>query len=161
MWSLAVAGLLGLLILVSALAVVFLKNPVYSALAFLANLCLTAILYLAVLSAPFLAIVQVIVYMGAILVFILFVIMLVNLKKEDITERFFSPRLLFALVVVVVFLAQMLLVNVPESVQLANYVHAKDIAQIIFTKYALLFELVSVLIFAAAVGAVALAKKRM
>jgi NADH-quinone oxidoreductase subunit J len=161
MWSLAVAGILGLLILLTGLAVVFLKNPVYAALAFLANLCLTAILYLAVLSAPFIAIVQVIVYMGAILVFILFVIMLMDLKKEDITERFFSPRLIFALVVVVVFLAQMLLINVPQSVQLAHYVHAKDIAQIIFTKYALLFELVSVLIFAAAVGAVALAKKRM
>lgn len=161
MVTVAVAGLLGVLILLTAIGVVLIKNPVYSALAFLANLCLTAILYLAVLSAPFVAVVQVIVYMGAILVFILFVIMLVDLGRGESTERIFSPRLLFALAVVIVFALQMLMLKYSAYMPLAKYVHAKDIAELLFTKYALLFELVSVLIFAAAVGAVALTKKRM
>ncbi len=160
--GLIVTAFLGLLIIVSALAVVFLKNPVHSAMAFLANLCVTAVLYLAVMSAPFIAAVQVIVYMGAILVFILFVIMLVDMNRGESTERLLSPRLFMGLAAVVLFVVQMLALNyfIRGTVPLANYVHASDVARVIFTKYALLFELVSVLIFAAAVGAVALAKKR-
>ncbi len=159
----AVTVLLGLLILATGLGVVFLKNPVHAALSLLANLCATAVLYLSVLSAPFVAIVQVIVYMGAVVVFVLFVIMLVNIRPNEITERFFTPRLVLSIAAVVVFAVQVLLVNalVKGKWHPTAYVHAGDLAKVLFTKYALLFELVSVLIFAAAVGAVALAKKRM
>ncbi|NPA15050.1 MAG: NADH-quinone oxidoreductase subunit J [Deferribacteres bacterium] len=153
----------GLIVFLSGVGVVALKNPVHSALALLANLTLTAVLYLSYLSAPFLGVVQIIVYVGAILVFILFVIMLMNVRKEDITETLLSPRLLFGLGAVVVFVAQILALNifVSGSAQGAKYIHAKDIADLLFTKYVLPFELVSVLIFAAACGAIALAKKRM
>ena len=157
-----IAAFLGLLIMASALGVVFLKNPVHSALSLLANLCITAIMYVALLSAPFVAIVQVIVYMGAVVVFVLFVIMLMDIRATDITERFLTPRLVFSLAAVVVFALQMLFVvaTVKGRWLPTKYVHAGDLAKLLFTKYALLFELVSVLIFAAAAGAVALAKKR-
>ncbi len=153
----------GLLVFVSGLGVVSLKNPVHSALALLANLCLTAVLYLSYLSAPFLAVIQIIVYVGAILVFVLFVIMLMNIRKEEITEVLLSPRILFGLGAVAVFVAQILALNVfvIGKASKAKYIHAKDIADLLFTKYVLPFELVSVLIFAAACGAIALAKKRM
>ncbi len=155
--------LFGFLIVLSGLGVVFFKNPIYSALALLVNLCLTAVLYLAYLSAPFLAVVQVIVYVGAILVFVLFVIMLMDIRKEEITEVLFSPRLLFALGAVAVFVGQILAFNIfmKEKIASNGYIHAKDIANLLFTKYALPFELVSVLIFAAACGAIVLAKKRL
>ncbi len=159
--ELAVMGVLGALMVLCALGVVFLKNPVHAALAFLANLCLTAVMYLAVMKAPFVAIVQVIVYMGAVVVFVLFVIMLVNMGKGESTERFFTPRLLFALAAVVVFLVQLAGLKLTSGTAISGYIHAGKIADVLFSKYVLPFELVSVLIFAAAVGAVALAKKRM
>ncbi len=161
--ELGIMAILGLLMVLTGLALVFLKNPVHAAIAFLVNLCITAVMYLAVMSAPFVAIVQVIVYMGAVLVFVLFVIMLVNLGKGESTERFFTPRLLFSLAVVLIFVIQMLTLRgfSGEIAPIARYIHAKDIADVLFSKYVLPFELVSVLIFAAAVGAVALAKKRM
>ena len=153
----------GLLMVLTALGVVFLKNPVYSALSLLANLCLTAVVYLAFLSAPFLAVVQIIVYVGAVVVFVLFVIMLMDIRKDELRERLFSTRTLFGLAIVVVFLAQLLVLQffMAGGLGVTKLVHAGDIADILFTKYVLPFELVSILIFAAACGAVALAKKRL
>ena len=153
----------GLLVILSALGVVFLKNPVYSALSLLANLCITAVLYLAFLSAPFLAVVQLIVYVGAVVVFVLFVIMLMDIRRGEITEKLLSTRTVFGLAITVVFLGQILVLGtfMVGKLEPIKFIHAGEIADILFTKYVLPFELVSVLIFAAACGAVALAKKRL
>src|SRR5262245_52146497 len=68
--------------IVSAMAVLLHKNPVIGALFLVPNLICIAILYL-LLDAQFLAAIQVIVYAGAIMVLIVFVIMLLNLRREE------------------------------------------------------------------------------
>ena len=150
--------------ILSACGVVFLKKPVHSALSLLFNMVLTAILYLAYLKAPFVAVVQVIVYMGAVVVFVLFVIMLVDLANGGFVEVIRVPRFFAAFVVAFVLLIQFLFLagfirgDIPI---VSDYIHGDKLAELIFTKYALPFEVVSILIFSAVVGAVAMAKKKL
>ena len=72
---------LSALIIVASIGVVVLKNPVYSALSLIATLLGVACVF-AIMQAHFLAVVQVIVYAGAIMVLVLFVLMLLNVKSE-------------------------------------------------------------------------------
>lgn len=74
--------ILAILVLLSALAVVLLPNPLHSALCLASNLVAVAGIY-ALLGAHFLAAVQVIVYAGAIMVLVVFVLMLLNVKSEE------------------------------------------------------------------------------
>ncbi len=148
---------------VTGLGVIVLPNPVHAALALLANLIVTSLLYLVMLGAPFMAMVQLIVYAGAILVFILFVIMLMNLRREDYTFEVWPVRALAGLGIAAVFFFQLFVLSphfVGKAMLGAQGPDAKVLADLIFSKYLLPFELVSLLIFAAAVGAIALAKKR-
>lgn len=157
--------ILALLMIVSALGVVLLRQPVHSALSLLLNLILTAIVYLSYLKAPFIAVIQVLVYVGAVVVFVLFVIMLFDLSSNGgFKEVVHFQRVLFGIPVVCVFLLQMLFFGrfFTESIPLAvDYVYGDKLADLIFTKYTLPFEVVSLLIFSAVIGAVALAKKKM
>ena len=163
-WDVVFVFLAGL-ILLSALGVVLIRHPVYSALSLLANLCLTAILYLSLLGAPFIAMIQVIVYAGAIMVFFLFVIMLMNLRKGEYGEGPLVPwRLILALGAAAVFAIQIFILAgewkgiIPPGTRSFG---VKTLSHLIFTRYILAFELVSILIFVAALGAVALAKKKL
>jgi len=153
-----------LLVLLSAVGVVAIRHPVYSALSLLANLCITAVLYLVLMGAPFIAMIQVIVYAGAIMVFFLFVIMLMNLRKGEYEERIVPWRLLLGVGAAAVFAFQVFILAGEWRGFLPPGAHgfgAKDLSHLIFTRYILAFELVSVLIFVAALGAVALAKKKL
>lgn len=155
---------LALLIFLSALGVVFLKNPVYSALSLLANLCVTAVMYLALMGAPFMAMLQIIVYAGAIMVFFLFVLMLMDLRKGEYEDRIGPWRLLLGLGAAVLFAIQVFVLGVEWKGWVRGGAHGvsiSGISHLIFTRYILVFELVSVLIFVAALGAVALAKKKL
>ncbi len=148
---------------VTGLCVVVLPNPVHSALALLANLVVTSIFYMVMMGAPFMAMVQLIVYAGAILVFILFVIMLMSLRKEEYTFKVWPMRALLGLGAAGIFFFQILALSpnfMGKALLGAQGPDAKVLADLIFSKYLLPFEMVSVLIFAAAVGAIALAKKR-
>ena len=86
-------ALLGLIALVASLMVVLARNPVVSALWLALTFAAVAGIFV-VLGAEFLAAIQLIVYAGAILVFVLFVVMLLNLNKES--EQHKSPRLRIA-----------------------------------------------------------------
>lgn len=159
----AIFYILAFLMLLSALMVVFMRQPVHSALSLLLNMVLTAIVYLAYLKAPFVAVIQVIVYMGAVVVFVLFVIMLMDLSNGGFREVVGFARFLFAFGIALVFLLQFLFIGsfVTGSVPIVGeYIQGDKLAEVIFTKYALPFEVVSILIFSAVVGAVAMAKKR-
>ncbi len=162
-WDVVFVFLAGL-ILLSALGVVLIRHPVYSALSLLVNLCLTAILYLSLMGAPFIAMIQVIVYAGAIMVFFLFVIMLMNLRKGEYQEGWVPWRVLLALGAGAIFAIQIFILSgewkgvVPPG---AKGFGVKALSHLIFTRYILAFELVSILIFVAALGAVALAKKKL
>ena len=76
----------GLLMIASALLVVTRKNPVYSAILLVVFFLLTSVNFL-VLRSPFLAVIQVLVYGGAIMVLFLFVLMLLNLTEEELEEK--------------------------------------------------------------------------
>jgi NADH-quinone oxidoreductase subunit J len=162
--------LFGGLALISAILVVFQKKPVHNAMALIFTLFCMAGLYL-LLGAEFIAVIQVLVYAGAIMVLFLFVIMLLNLEEEEAIEgggnRFRKWLGGFLAVVVFLLLAPVWAVKVlpafkgtfpPEKVQeLGNTVW---VARLLFTDYLLPFEVASVLLLAAIVGAVFFAMKR-
>lgn len=163
--------LFGGLALISSLFVVFLKKPVHDAVALIFTFFCLAGLYL-LLGAEFVAIIQVLVYAGAIMVLFLFVIMLLNLEEEEAIEgrgnRFRRWLGGVAAVLLFMLLAPVWLLQVlptvrgtfpPEKLQeLGNTVW---VARLLFTDYLLPFEVASVLLLAAIVGAVFFAMKRM
>jgi NADH-quinone oxidoreductase subunit J len=150
------------LALVSALVVIGQKNPIYSAFALIVTLGSLSVIF-GLLGSPFIAALQVIVYAGAIMVLFLFVLMLLNVKsEEDVPGR--SGRALagVALVLVAILVGQAGLVLWRGAFVPAPGFDAstRKMAEILFSPHFLyVFEATSVLILAALVGAVVLAKK--
>ncbi len=147
----------------AALSVVLQRTPVYSALSLIVVLCSLAVVYL-LLGAEFMAAVQVIVYAGAIMVLFVLVIMLLNAGRETPSQRsrmagWLGPPLL------ALFLVETLIVVwrqfPPESTPSAPPVDGGPaaIGMLLFRNYVLPFEVTSILILVAVLGAVVLAKK--
>ena len=147
----------------SALALIFQTHPVNSALSLIGVMISLAILYL-LLGAEFIAAAQLIVYAGAIMVLFLFVIMLLNAGEErnpwkaPIMARLAAPVLLW-----LAGCAVYVILGLPgyKSVSFGAFTGGgpKEIGMAIFTKYLLPFEVTSVLILIAIVGAMVLARK--
>jgi NADH-quinone oxidoreductase subunit J len=153
----------GALALASAVVVVGQRNPMYSAFALIITLSSLSAVF-ALLGSTFIAVLQVIVYAGAIMVLFLFVLMLLNVKAEERAER----RAARTLRAVAVGLGALLAVQVGVVLARAGVpagradfnASARPVAQRLFSlPYAYAFEATSVLILAALVGAVALARK--
>jgi NADH-quinone oxidoreductase subunit J len=150
------------LAIVSALVVIGQKNPIYSAFALIVTLCSLAVIF-GLLGSPFIAALQVIVYAGAIMVLFLFVLMLLNVKREqDAPGR--GGRALAAIAVVLVALlvaqAGTVLMLRPQQEARAFDASTRRMAEILFSPHFLyVFEATSVLILAALVGAIALSRK--
>jgi len=155
---------LAVLAVASAVVVITHRNPVMSALALAFNLVSIAGFFL-LLSAQFIALVQVIVYAGAIMVLILFVIMLLNLREEALPhpagsiQRFAGP--IFAAIFVVV-LGRSILAgeSSPVAELAADYGSAARVGQEIFSRFYWPFEVIAILLLVSMVGAVLLAKRR-
>lgn len=159
---------IGVVALVAAIGVVGMRNPLYSAFSLIVHLLAIAGLY-ALLGSHFLAVSQVVVYAGAIMVLVLFVLMLLNLKQEQ-GQRIGLGRLLTALVVGVVVLLTVLPPVVSHFDSLTNTtvldnraasegtVHA--IGEQLYTHYTVQFELSSLVLLIGIVGAVMLAKRK-
>ncbi len=146
----------------AALNVVLQRTPVYSALSLILVLCLLAVIYL-LLGAEFIAVIQVIVYAGAIMVLFVFVIMLLNAGRETPSERSRLARWL-GIPLVIAFLLELLWVvwnQFPSGTTPAADFDAGPaaIGHLLFRNYVLPFEVTSVLILVAILGAVVLAKK--
>ncbi|MDO8519758.1 MAG: NADH-quinone oxidoreductase subunit J [Deltaproteobacteria bacterium] len=150
----------------TVLAIVFMifqANPVASALFLVfALFCLSA-LYV-ILSAPFIAILQVLVYAGAIMVLFIFVIMLLKLTPADLVED--RPSWGMGWIVLlgigsVAFMAYYLLQIPANPFQPAppHFGEAEGVGRLMFTKYLIPFELTSLLLLIAIVGVVLLGKK--
>ena len=157
---------LAFLAIVAASVVVLHRNPVVSAMALAANLLCIAGLYL-LLSAQFIALLQILVYAGAILVLILFVIMLLNLQREKsavfsvgFVQRWLGPILAVAFVALIAAgVAAM-----PSSAFGAPQVSFGSVSSVgteLFGRFFYPFEVISLLLVAAMVGAVLLAKRRL
>jgi NADH-quinone oxidoreductase subunit J len=150
------------LAVVGALVVIGQRNPIYSAFALIVTLCSLSVIF-ALLGSPFIAALQVIVYAGAIMVLFLFVLMLLNVKsEEDVPNR--GGRTLAGVAVVLVALlagqSGYVLWNVALEPAATFDASTHRMSEILFSPHFLyVFEATSILILAALVGAVALAKK--
>ncbi|MXY08130.1 MAG: NADH-quinone oxidoreductase subunit J [Rhodothermaceae bacterium] len=154
----------GLLAVIAALGMLVSRSPVRSALWLILVMLCVAGLYMT-LSAEFIAVVQVLVYAGAIMVLFLFVIMLLNLGALPNLERVdFKKGVGFVLGTVI--LAQLVYITATASEPLVTASFdpsetgsALKIAEELFTRYALPFEIIGILLLVATVGAVMLAKR--
>ncbi len=153
-------------IVVTAALVVALKSQVYSALALLVMFFHVAGLFIT-LHAEFLAIIQILVYAGAILVLYLFVVMLLNLKREEhfhrqLTVGLFLGCTLFAEAVLLVVKDESTLGgNLPVLTDSAFLTrgNTEAIGELLYTTYLFPFEIASLILLVAMVGAVILTKK--
>jgi len=147
--------------LCGGLGVVFMRNPVGSALSLILALLGMACVYLT-LSAEFLAAVQVLVYAGAIVVLFLFVILLVNQEKAP-AGGFSRLRLVVpvAVIGVSVFWACLLSrIESPEVFADPSLGSGTEAAKLLFTTYIFPFEAVSIILLASMIGAIVLAKRK-
>ena len=148
-----------------AIAVVAQRNPLYSAISLIGVFVSLACLYI-MLAAPFIAAVQVIVYAGAIMVLVVFVIMLLNVEQEERRRS----RLGF-LVPAAVVLAAILVAEAAFIIWFVDQSPVKPLSNVsdtglttsigsaLFTKYLLPFEITSILLLMAIVGAMTLARR--
>lgn len=147
---------------VSAIFVIAQKNPVYSAFALIVTLCSLSVLF-GLLGSPFIAVLQVIVYAGAIMVLFLFVLMLLNVRREEDAPGRGGRTLrgvALALVTLLVLQVGTVLLRA-ERVPAPKFdASTRKMAEILFSAhFVYVFEATSILILAALVGAVALARK--
>ena len=148
----------------SAIYFVFARNPLYAILSLIVTMFSIAGMYI-LLNAQFLAIIQIIVYAGAIMVLFLYILMMLNLNKEDESKK--NNTLKF----VGVFTAGLLLIGVLGVFRGVQEQHVvvenvdkgvgltKNLGRLLFNEYVLPFELASILILAGIVGAVLIGKK--
>jgi NADH-quinone oxidoreductase subunit J len=153
--------------IIASLLVVTRKNPIHSALFLVLTFLCVSVLYL-LLYSQFIAIIQVVVYAGAIVMLIIFVIMLLDLEQElrSGLKLFYSKVIggllmvlfLFGIIYSVAWKSPTGKVGpyTPDKVS-AN---VKAVGEMLFTQYLFPFEIVSVLLVAAIVGAVILSKRR-
>jgi NADH-quinone oxidoreductase subunit J len=148
-----------------AVSLVAQTHPISSALSLVGVMGALAVLYLQ-LGAEFIAAAQLIVYAGAIMVLFIFVIMLLNAGAEPVTRpvsrltRFLGMFLLAAFLGVISFVIQAMLPQT-EGVVFGAFTGgtAAEVGRKLFTNYLLPFEVTSVLILIAIVGAIVLARK--
>ena len=151
--------------IVSALFMVTRKNPVISAIFLILNFFTVAVIYL-LLKAQFIAIIQVLVYMGAIMVLFLFVIMLLNLKenKKPTVEYSFKKLTAILLSILLALLLGTSFYFGFQGKQMSDVAEkigtAESLGKALFTTYSFHVLAAGMLLLAAIVGAVMLAKKK-
>lgn len=150
---------------VSAIAVVTVRNPVHCALYLIVCLLQVAALFI-LLRAPFLAAVQVFVYVGAVMVLFLFAVMVLDLGKIQVKKYMHEQSVLAVPVVVVVFfMVGYLILKGELTAPLGVYTEAalakntEVVGKLLYTKFIFPFEIVSVLLLVALIGAIVLVKR--
>ncbi|GAC1405882.1 MAG: NADH-quinone oxidoreductase subunit J [Pyrinomonadaceae bacterium] len=146
-----------------AISVVAQRNPLYSAVSLIGVFLSFAGLYI-LLAAPFIAAVQIIVYAGAIMVLVVFVIMLLNIEEEEhrpVHLRMLIPTAVLLAMVLIGEAAFIFYFIGDTGARLPNSTvgNTASIGSALFTKYLLPFEITSVLLLMALVGAITLARR--
>jgi NADH-quinone oxidoreductase subunit J len=149
----------------SAIAMVSQRNPLYSAISLIGVFIALASIYVT-LAAPFIAAVQVIVYAGAIMVLVIFVIMLLNVEQEEPRRRrlrFLVPAAIGMAAILIAETAFILYSVQTSSGQVSRVLSdvglTYSIGEGLFTRYLLPFEITSILLLMAIVGAMSLARR--
>jgi NADH-quinone oxidoreductase subunit J len=155
-------------IIVLSLLVVTRKNPVHSVMWMLLLFFHIAGLYL-FLNAEFIAAIQVIVYAGAILVLFLFVVLLLNLREEMAIKQFVSSWKAGLFIAGLLFVAVVNAIGSHVKGPAGKYsveairseTHVKALGKLLYTEYLFPFEIASLILLVAVIGAVVLAKRRL
>ena len=152
----------------AALMVISVRNPVHAALFLVLAFFTSAGVWL-LLEAEFLAIVLVLVYVGAVMVLFLFVVMMLDVNLVPLREGFIR-YLWIGVPVAVVILAEMAVVVGPEHFGLeavaapmahgADYSNTKELGTVLYTVYAYPFEVAAVILLVAIIAAIALTMRR-
>lgn len=157
---------LGLLAVATGILLVTRRNPVSAAVSLIMHFFALAGLYLT-LQAQFIAAVQILVYAGAIMVLVVFVIMLLNLGKEDTLKERFNPRTALAIALSSALALEVLLafLSTPtgfnEIAPSAEKIGSPaEIGNVLFSGYIFPFEAISLLLLAAILGSIILAKRK-
>ncbi len=165
----------GAVMIVASLLVIGQRSPIYSVLLLIASFAALAGLYV-LLDAPFLAVIQIIIYAGAIMVVFLFVVMLLNAPYEqapaDVQRHWTAhgPRRIGVVLGLVLLVelgwslwraggAQELQATAAAGNNAAPLSSVREIGHLLYSQYGFAFEVTSVLIIVAMVGAVVLAKR--
>lgn len=161
--SILLYGVLGLVVVISGVGLITSRNAIYGALFLVLNFITVALLYIA-LGAPFIALAQVTVYAGSIMVLFLFVIMLLGAEQLPIAEPIRGQRIL-AILLFIAFLAEMALfvllrgspvvAGAPISPEFST---PATMGTLLFEQYLLPFEMTAGVLLAATVGAVFLTR---
>ena len=155
------------LMLIGGILVITRKNPVHSALALIVTLLAQSSIYL-MLYAPFVAGVQVILYAGGIMVLFLFVIMLVSIERAQRERRFNSQWVvgtiaaiaLGGLFIAVYLKGKDIFPNHAVRMTALEAPNVQSVATLLYGQYMFAFEIASLLLLVAIIGAVVMAKKR-
>ena len=159
--------LMAAMTVLSAIVVVAARHPIHGAFALIATLFFMAGIFVQ-LEAHFIAVVQVMVYAGAVMVLFTFVIMLLNFSKEEIGPAKITGSTVIGVALVVVtvgsvvkgFFGEDAKALVFAKVDSAKFGTIEEVGKLMFTNYLFPFEVVSLLLLAAVLGAVVLAKKK-
>ncbi len=160
---------LALMITALSVLVITRRNPVHGVLWMLVLFIHVAVLYL-FLNAEFLAAIQIIIYAGAILVLFLFVIMLLDVKEVETERRFLGMWPVGVLIAIGLMLSSVSILRRidifpspgPYGVErIQTEGNIMTVGRVLYTKYLLPFEIVSLILLVAIIGAVVLAKKKL
>jgi NADH-quinone oxidoreductase subunit J len=153
---------------ISALAMITVRNPVHSALLLVLCFFTSAAIWL-LIEAEFLAVVLILVYVGAVMVLFLFVVMMLDINVEEVRARV-TRYALFGGVVAGVVVFEMVSVVWTRSLgvdvttgaqaQPANYSNTAELGTLLYTKYVYPFELAAVLLLIAIVAAISLTMRK-
>ena len=156
---------LSFLAISGAIAMIVYANPMYSALGVLISMLSVAGMF-ALLNATFLFMVQIIVYAGAIMTLILFILMFLNIKDEDLPKEPKKFQLIALGAIIMIPLNVLVLEAVAKlpakdlSVMDNEFGDIKPLGKVLYNDWILAFELISILLLVALIGSVVLAKKR-
>lgn len=157
--------ILSLLAVVGAAGLVMFKHPMNGAMSFIVTLVALAGLY-ALLAAKLIFAIQLIVYAGAIMSLILFIIMFLNISEKDLPDEsnrwafFAGGGIVIAPVMIFLMKAASTLPDGAVTEVGEGFGSVKEVGKVLFTDWLLPFEIVSILLLVALVGAVVLAGKR-
>jgi NADH-quinone oxidoreductase subunit J len=157
-----------LVLVVSAVGMIFSRNPVHAALALVMCFVTSAAIWL-LIGAEFLAVVLVLVYVGAVMVLFLFVVMMLDINLEELREGFtrfawlgVATALAVIFEIVGVVWARVLGPDVTQGPAPlpASYSNTTELGQALYTKYSYPFELAAVVLLVAIVAAISLTMRR-
>ena len=157
---------LGTIAIGSAVVTISSRNPIIAAMALVVHFFMLSGLYLT-LQAQFVAIMQILVYAGAIMVLVVFVIMLLNLGDDEKLKERWNFRKIAAVALAFALVVEMFAVYFSQtttpgqiSLKASAIGSVESIGDEMFTKYLVQFEAIAILLLSAIVGALLLAKKK-